>query len=47
MMVCSEREAFFFFFISKKGDVFALLEEITGCGEVRGVGDNFVHWFSS
>lgn len=44
MTVCSEREAFFF--ISKKGDVFALLEEITGRGEVRGVGDNFIHWFS-
>ena len=46
MTVCSEREAFIFF-ISKKGDVFALLEEITDSGEVRGVGDNFIHWFSS
>lgn len=33
-----------FFSISRKGDVFALLEEVTGSGEARGVSDNFVHW---
>lgn len=33
-------------FISEKGDVLVLLEEVSGSGEKRGTGDNFVHSFS-